>query len=65
MRKLCLLDERGSELSSGCRKCSKTSIAGQRREMERLLVPKSAGLPRLGTGVLIVFPNGGNIVVVD
>ena len=47
------MGERGSELSSGCRMCSKTLTAGQRREMGQLLVPKSPGLPGLGTRVII------------
>ena len=46
-RKLCWFDERGSELSSGCISRSKTLTSGQRREMGRQLVPKSAGLPGL------------------
>ena len=45
--------ERGSGLSSGCRRRSKTLTAGQRREMGWLLVPKSAVLPGLGTRAII------------
>ena len=33
--KPCWLGDRGSELSSGCRRHSKILTAGQRREMER------------------------------
>ena len=45
--------EKESELSSGCRRHSKTLIAWKRREMRRYLAPKSAGLLGLGTGVII------------
>ena len=34
-QKPCWLDERRSELSSGCRRCSRTLTAGQRREIGR------------------------------
>ena len=36
--KTCWLDEIGRELTSGCRRCSRTLTARQ-REMVRLLVP--------------------------
>ena len=46
------MNQRGSDFSSGCRRRSRSLTAGQRKEMGRL-VPTSAGLPGLGTGVII------------
>ena len=52
-QKLSWLGERGSELSTGCRRLSKTLTAGERRKTWRLPVPKSAGLLCLGAGFMI------------
>ena len=37
-----------AEVNSGCRRRSSTLTAGQRREMGRLLVPKSSGFQGMG-----------------
>ena len=52
-RKPCWLGERVNDLSSGYKRRCKTLTAGQRWEMGRLLVPKSADI--LGMGIVVLI----------